>query len=118
MCAIASCVQVHRAEYFRVKLKVFLNRKNNLIKNVSQKIISQLDEINNIKRTDIPISELTVALQCGGSDSYSGITANPALGFASDKLVDYGGSSILSETSEIYGAEHLLFERSINKSNT
>ena len=56
-------------------------------------------------------------MQCGGSDSYSGITANPALGFASDLLVDHGGSSILSETTEIYGAEHLLYERSINKTN-
>ena len=60
---------------------------------------------------------MTVALQCGGSDSYSGVTANPALGFASDMLVDHGGSSILSETTEIYGAEHLLFERSINRKN-
>ena len=73
--------------------------------------------INNIKRTPIPISELNVALQCGGSDSYSGITANPALGIASDILISHGGSSILSETTEIYGAEHLLYERSINKIN-
>ena len=90
---------------------------NEIVKNVSKKIINQLEEINNVERTNIPVSELTIALQCGGSDSYSGITANPALGFASDKLIDYGGSSILSETSEIYGAEHLLYERSINKIN-
>ncbi len=88
-----------------------------IVNKVSSKIINELKKINNIKRSNIPISELTLALQCGGSDSYSGVTANPALGFASDLLVNYGGSSILSETSEIYGAEHLLYERSINKQN-
>tara|TARA_Y100001970_G_scaffold218185_1_gene267528 strand:- start:173 stop:1675 length:1503 start_codon:yes stop_codon:yes gene_type:complete len=88
-----------------------------IIDKVSSQIINQLEKLNSIEREDIPISELTVALQCGGSDSYSGITANPALGIASDIIVDHGGSSILSETPEIYGAEHLLFERSLNKSN-
>ena len=61
------------------------------------------------------MSKLTLALQCGGSDSYSGITANPALGIAADMLVEYGGSTILSETPEIYGAEHLLFERALEE---
>ena len=88
-----------------------------IVNKVSIKIIDQLEKINKIKRTNIPVSELTLALQCGGSDSYSGITANPALGFASDLLIDCGGSSILSETPEIYGAEHLLYERSTNKLN-
>ncbi len=88
-----------------------------IIKKVGDKILNQLNDINKIRRTNIPVSELILALQCGGSDSYSGITANPALGFASDILVDKGGSSILSETTEIYGAEHLLYERSINKKN-
>ena len=88
-----------------------------IINKVSDKIIKELTTINNIKRTPIPVSELNVALQCGGSDSYSGITANPALGVASDMLINHGGSSILSETTEIYGAEHLLYERSINKIN-
>ena len=90
---------------------------NEIVNKVSIKIINQLEKINNVQRIDIPVSELTLALQCGGSDSYSGVTANPALGVASDMLVDHGGSSILSETTEIYGAEHLLFERSINKNN-
>ena len=85
-----------------------------IINKVTKKIINNLKDINSIKRTNIPISELTVALQCGGSDSYSGITANPALGFASDLLVKYGGSTILAETPEIYGAEHLLIERAKN----
>jgi altronate hydrolase len=59
---------------------------------------------------------LTVGLQCGGSDGYSGITANPALGAAVDLLVRNGGSAILSETPEIYGAEHLLTARAASPS--
>ena len=86
-----------------------------IINKVTKKILNNLEDINSIKRTDIPISELTVALQCGGSDSYSGVTANPALGFASDLLIRYGGSTILGETPEIYGAEQLLIERANNK---
>jgi len=62
----------------------------------------------------VPASELTVALQCGGSDAYSGITANPALGNAVDRVVANGGTGILAETPEIYGAEHLLTRRAIN----
>ncbi|PJI84274.1 altronate hydrolase/galactarate dehydratase [Yoonia maricola] len=66
---------------------------------------------NKAMREPTPISHLTVGMQCGGSDGYSGITANPALGVASDMLVQHGGTTILSETSEIYGAEHLLTRR-------
>lgn len=62
-------------------------------------------------RTIVPASHLVLALQCGGSDGYSGITANPALGAAADLLVRHGGTAILSETPEIYGAEHLLVRR-------
>lgn len=68
-------------------------------------------QANQAVRAPAPVSELTVGLQCGGSDGYSGITANPALGHASDLLVRHGGTTILSETSEIYGAEHLLTRR-------
>lgn len=63
------------------------------------------------RRETRPASELLLGLQCGGSDGYSALTANPALGFASDLLVSDGGTSILSETPEIYGAEHLLVRR-------
>ncbi|TCU19429.1 UxaA family hydrolase [Rhizobium laguerreae] len=70
-----------------------------------------LPEINAVKRTPQPLSGLKVALQCGGSDGYSGITANPALGFAADLVVRHGGTAVLSETPEIYGAEHLLTRR-------
>ncbi len=64
-------------------------------------------------REPVPVSELVIGMQCGGSDGYSGITANPALGVASDILVQHGGTTILSETSEIYGAEHLLTRRAV-----
>ena len=66
------------------------------------------------KREPIPVSELVIGMQCGGSDGYSGITANPALGVASDILVQHGGTTILSETTEIYGAEHLLTRRAVS----
>lgn len=67
------------------------------------------------RRETRPLSELVLALQCGGSDGYSGLTANPALGVASDLLVRHGGTSILSETPEIYGAEHLLTRRAATR---
>ena len=70
-----------------------------------------LDEANQVHRAPASLSELTVALQCGGSDGYSGISANPALGAASDLIVAHGGAVILSETPETYGAEHLLTRR-------
>lgn len=72
---------------------------------------AMLAEANEVQRQPLPLSHLVVGLQCGGSDGYSGITANPALGGAIDRLVRHGGSAILSETPEIYGAEHLLTRR-------
>ena len=74
-----------------------------------------LQESNKVQRQTVPASALTVALQCGGSDGYSGISANPALGIASDLLVRNGGSVILSETPETYGAEHLLTRRAVSR---
>jgi altronate hydrolase len=77
------------------------------------RIREMLPLVNAVSRAPAPASELVLALQCGGSDGYSGITANPALGVASDLLVRHGGTAILSETPEIYGAEHLLINRAI-----
>lgn len=74
-------------------------------------IKAMLPAANAVTREPLPVSHLTVGLQCGGSDGYSGITANPALGYAADLLVRHGGTAILSETPEIYGAEHLLTRR-------
>ncbi|MEZ5888169.1 MAG: altronate dehydratase family protein [Paracoccaceae bacterium] len=68
-----------------------------------------------VRRTEESVSHLVVGMQCGGSDGYSGITANPALGAASDLLVAHGGTTILSETPEIYGAEHLLTRRAVSR---
>src|SRR5260221_2765187 len=70
-----------------------------------------LPEANNVRREPIPASELILALQCGGSDGYSGISANPALGTAVDLLVRHSGIAVPSETPAIYGAEHLLTRR-------
>jgi galactarate dehydratase len=74
---------------------------------------SMLPALNAQQRTIQPASELVLALECGGSDGYSGISANPALGYASDLLVRNGGTAVLSETPEIYGAEHLLTRRAV-----
>lgn len=74
-------------------------------------IVEMLPLVDRARRTPQPASELVLALQCGGSDGYSGISANPALGAAVDLLVAQGGTAILSETPEIYGAEHLLTSR-------
>ena len=68
---------------------------------------------NGLRRAPQPISKLVLAENCGGSDGNSGITANPALGVASDQLVRHRGTSVLAETPEIYGAEHLLTRRAV-----
>jgi altronate hydrolase len=74
-----------------------------------------LPEANRAHRETLPASHLVLGLQCGGSDGYSGISANPALGAAVDLLVRHGGTAILSETPEIYGAEHLLTRRAVSR---
>lgn len=71
-----------------------------------------IEQVNTAKRETVSASHLILGTECGGSDGYSGITANPALGAASDLLVACGGTTILAETSEVYGAEHLLTRRS------
>ena len=78
-------------------------------------IEEMLPEASASKREPVSVSELTLALQCGGSDAYSGMTANPALGAAATLLVRNGGTAVLAETPEIYGAEHLLTRRAVNR---
>ncbi|QBF34314.1 UxaA family hydrolase [Thalassococcus sp. S3] len=78
------------------------------------KITDMLPHANRATREPCPTSALKVALQCGGSDAWSGITANPALGYATDLLVAQGGTGVLAETPEIYGAEHLLTRRAVS----
>jgi altronate hydrolase len=70
---------------------------------------------NSWRRTEQPASKLCVALECGGSDGNSGVTANPALGVAADLVVAHGGTAVLGETTEIYGAEHLLTRRAVSR---
>src|SRR5215510_1475628 len=79
------------------------------------RIKALLPEANRVTRETVPASHLTLGLQCGGSDGYSGISANPALGAAVDLLVRHGGTAILSETPEIYGAEQLLTRRAVSR---
>ncbi len=74
-----------------------------------------LAEANQVRRESVSAGALKIALQCGGSDGYSGISANPALGAASDLVVRHGGTVILSETPETYGAEHLLTRRAVSR---
>lgn len=74
-----------------------------------------LPEANAVQREPVPASHLIVGLQCGGSDGYSGISANPGLGAAVDLLVRHGGTAVLSETPEIYGGEHLLLQRAVTQ---
>ena len=80
-----------------------------------EKAVAQIEELMaaaaGLQRVEAPVSALTLGLNCGGSDSFSGITANPALGFCSDLLVEQGGTPVLAETTEIIGAEHTLLRR-------
>jgi altronate hydrolase len=77
-------------------------------------IQEMLPSADRVKREPVPVSHIVLGLECGGSDAYSGITANPALGAAVDLVVSCGGTAILSETPEIYGAEHLLTRRAVS----
>jgi len=78
-------------------------------------IEEMLPDADTARRETVTADNLSVALQCGGSDGYSGITANPALGYAADLVVQQGGTAILAETPEIYGAEHLLTRRAVTE---
>ena len=80
-----------------------------------EKIHKMLPIVNKMNRSICSAADLTLGLQCGGSDAWSGITANPALGYACDLLISKGGTGVLAETPEIYGAEHLLIKRAANK---
>jgi len=85
------------------------------VERAAAEVAKLLPIANDARRTKQPVSEITLATNCGGSDGNSGITANPALGWAVDELVRYGGTGVLAETPEIYGAEHLLIRRAINE---
>ena len=77
--------------------------------------LKMVENSSKIKREPVSISEITLGLKCGGSDSFSGISANPVLGFAVDSLIAQGGRAVLTEISEIIGAEHILAKRAANE---
>ncbi|MEK7346309.1 MAG: altronate dehydratase family protein [Pseudomonadota bacterium] len=85
-----------------------------LVTKAIERITSLLPVINDVQREPVPLRELKLAMQCGGSSGVSGISCNPALGYAVDLLVRHGGTAILSETTETYGAEHILTARAVN----
>lgn len=80
-----------------------------------ERIQAMLPAVNKVSRTPVAAGNIILGLQCGGSDAYSGITANPSLGAAVDLLVRHGGAAVLGETPEIYGAEHLLTRRAVSR---
>lgn len=111
--------QTRTANYRQRQMPVMTIQEYGGIRKTTEAAISALTDLlpeaNNCRREPIPVSELILGLECGGSDGYSGITANPALGVASDLLVAHGGTAILAETSEIYGGEHTLTRRAISR---
>ncbi|RKD31268.1 UxaA family hydrolase [Thermohalobacter berrensis] len=84
-----------------------IEKGTRILKNMAQKIL-------NMPREEVDISEITLGIECGGTDTTSGIAANPAAGTASDMLLNYGGTAMLSETTELIGAEHILAKRAVN----
>ena len=100
-------------------LKVFNIQDTGGTRKTVDKGIALIEEMlpraNAVRREPCSAAHITIGLQCGGSDGYSGISANPALGAAVDLLVAHGGTAILSETPEIYGAEHLLTRRAMRR---
>lgn len=103
----------------KLKLRSFTIQDSGGTRKTIERGIAMVNEMladaNRVQRVPVPASHLCVGLQCGGSDGYSGISANPALGAAVDRLVRHGGTAILSETPEIYGAEHLLTRRAASQ---
>jgi altronate hydrolase len=115
---INSLLSVHKLQRSDTLAAYTIQEKGGTMKAVREgiaRVEALLAEANKARRERVPASHLVLGLQCGGSDGYSGISANPALGAAVDLLVRHGGTAILSETPEIYGAEHLLTRRAISK---
>jgi altronate hydrolase len=107
--------QIQRGPHFQTMTMQGTGGTRKTVERAQGLIREMLPDVNAATRQPISASEIAVALQCGGSDAYSGITANPALGAACDILVRHGGTGILAETPEIYGAEHLLTRRAVSR---
>src|SRR5207302_11017884 len=80
-----------------------------------KEIARMIEKASAEKRVPVPASKIVLGLNCGGSDSFSGITANPALAYCSDRLAEIGATAVLAETTAIFGAEHLLVRRARNR---
>src|SRR6056300_1847913 len=104
---------LHENPFFKTMTLQDMGGLRKTIKAGIECIEDMLPEVNLIERTDQSVEHLSVALQCGGSDAWSGITSNPSLGHAADLIVKNGGTAILAETPEIYGAQHMLTRRAI-----
>lgn len=107
-----------RSETSRKPLVMNIQDQGGVAKTVQRGIATLLEllpDVNRVQREPIPVAELILGTECGGSDGNSGVTANPAVGIASDLLVAHGATSILAEVPEIYGGEHLLTRRAINR---
>ena len=87
----------------------------NLIQKIIKKSVVEIKKANRIQRQKTPLSKLNIGLECGGSDGFSGISANPTLGASIDKLVALGGSALLSEFPELRGVEQELVDRCVDK---
>ena len=111
---------LHQGLSENVNLKTLVMQENGgttaTIKEGIKIVEGMLEKANGIFREEVPLSNLMVGLQCGGSDAFSSISANPSLGKAVDILVTHGGTAILSETPEIYGVENTLTARAVNSS--
>ena len=107
--------QIKRGPFFKTMTMQGTGGTRKTVEAAQDIVREMLPAADAVTRQPAPASELSVALQCGGSDAYSGITANPALGAACDILVRHGGTGILAETPEIYGAEHLLTRRAVSR---
>jgi altronate dehydratase len=83
----------------------------NVVRDGAKAVRELIGSVGRLERVEVPVARIILGTNCGGSDGFSGITANPALGYCSDLLVKHGGTSVLAETPEIYGAEHLLTRR-------
>ena len=106
---------LERSEKFRTMVIQEIGGTAKTVATGKQYVLEMLEIANSAARVRRPASDLIIGLECGGSDAFSGITANPALGVASDLIVSQGGTVILGETPEIYGAEHLLTQRGKNR---
>ncbi|SDM45332.1 UxaA family hydrolase [Halarsenatibacter silvermanii] len=98
----------------RIKFLTFQEEKDEINASLSE-LESLIEYAGNFSRKEVPLKKLNIGLKCGGSDSFSGITANPLLGRVSDRLISCDGASILSEVPEMFGAEQILMQRAKNK---